>query len=99
MLGDPLEFRNAAHLLELAEFAETATAPELRRLAEIRQELAAELDFDEALLKVLAEIDLNPHPREPYEVLPYALKIDCWPSGDSRPSRSPHWAPIDRLPD
>ena len=66
---------NAARCLELAE---TATTPELRRLAAIWKELAAELESDQALLKVLAELDLSPQPCEPYEALPYAMKLHSW---------------------
>ena len=76
MPGDPRECRlNAARCLELAE---TATTPELRRLAEIWKELAAELESDQALLKVLAELDLSPQPCEPYGALPYAMKLHSW---------------------
>jgi hypothetical protein len=82
MPGNPHECRlNAARCSELAESAAT---PELKRtlmgLAEMWNELAAELESGQPLLKTISELELGPQASdscgvEPYEALLFALNL------------------------
>ena len=80
MPGNPHECRlNAARCSELAEIAAT---PESRRsfitLANLWKELAAELEFDQAFLNAMSELEFSPQACEPYEVLPSVLNLRSW---------------------
>jgi hypothetical protein len=77
MPGNPEQCRlNAARCLKLAK---RARRPEMREtftaLADTWTRLAAEHEFDEALLRTISELKFS----EPYEALPLALKLHSWP--------------------
>jgi hypothetical protein len=78
MPGNPEQCRlNAARCLKLAK---RARRPEMREtftaLADTWKRLAAEHEFDEALLRVISELEFS----EPYEALLQALKLRSWPT-------------------
>jgi hypothetical protein len=80
MPGNPKQCRlNSARCLKLAEHARK---PEVRQtfaaLAETWKELAAELESDQALLQVIAELEFSQQPCEPHETLPLALRLGSW---------------------
>lgn len=73
MPGDPDQCRlNAARCLALAE---RAWRPEVRQafidLAQTWKKLAAEIESDQALFRAISEMEFG----EPYEALPFALKL------------------------
>jgi hypothetical protein len=77
MPGDPRQCRlNAKRCLALAERARRPEARQtLTALAETWTRLASELESDEVLLCTIVELEF----REPYEVLPRALKLHTCP--------------------
>jgi hypothetical protein len=80
MPGNPDQCRlNAARCLKLAEHARK---PEVRQtftaLAATWNQLAAEFECDQALLRAIAELEFRQQPSEPYETLPLALGLRSW---------------------
>ena len=76
MPSDPDRCRlYAARCLALAE---RTWRPEVRQdfieLAETWKRLAAETESDQALFRAISQMDLG----EPYEALPFALKLRSW---------------------
>lgn len=72
MPGDPAECRlNAAHCAELAQTAVPLESKGLEALAQTWKRLAAELEAEEMLLQVFAEL----HLASPYEAMLLALNI------------------------
>ena len=73
MAGDPEQCRlNAVHCLKLAERAKDPTRRQnLATLAETWTKLAAEIEFDLALLNTLSELELD----QPFYAVPEALNL------------------------
>jgi hypothetical protein len=73
MLGDPTKCHfNAMRCMKLAARARTAAMRvNLVTMAELWNKLAAETEFDQALLATLSQLE----PVEPYEALPRALNL------------------------
>jgi hypothetical protein len=67
--------------------AKRARKPEMRQnltaLAGTWTKLAADLEFDEALISSLLELDFS----EPIDALPLALKLRSWPTPSNRRRR------------
>ena len=88
MPGNPEQCRlNAARCLKLAK---RARRPEMREtftaLADTWTRLAAEHESDEALLRVISELEFS----EPYQALLQALKLHSWPTSVTKGALSRH---------